>query len=96
MAKIKVTNTGRARRMLQYNLPHDKYCEEVGKCSCEEKKFRSLDLNPKTGEKLPRERVVKVCDVIYIPHKRSKLVHEAILKCPGVAKDIKKGWLKVG
>jgi len=96
MAKIKVTNTGRARKMLQYNLPHNIYCEVSGKCLCKEKKFIGWDLDPKTGEKLQRERVVKVHDVVYIPHKKSKVVDEAILKCPGVDKDIKKGWLKVG
>lgn len=79
-----VTLTGLARRKQQFQLPHNLYCEPTGYCHCQDVTVRTMEHNPRTGERLTRMVKNRVPGTITILWRRSVTVDDSVLLCPGV------------
>lgn len=75
---------GRERRPQIIQLPHQVYCEAAGECHCKDVEVRTVDHNPRTGERHTRRRTFKVPGTLVVRYKEAVEAHEAILACPGV------------
>lgn len=84
-----VTLEGMDRRRQSFTLPHDLFCEKSGDCRCETITVRTIEHNPRTGEKLPKIVERTIPGEVVIPFRSMVSIHDAVLGCPGVDAALK-------
>lgn len=91
----RVVIEGRARRFQTFNLPHEIYCEAMGKCFCTEGERVVSFKSPEDKQRHTKVEKVRHCSNFSVRFKERVSIAKAALLCPEVDAALRQKRLRL-
>lgn len=93
---VTIINKSRPPRAIVIPLPHEEYCEKLGKCECDSTEVTEPVRDPNTGEFKKRKYMKRITSSWRIGSRETKTGQpEALLMVEQIKKEIRNGSLKI-
>jgi hypothetical protein len=91
-----ITLENRGRQMQVFNLPHEPYCEESGRCDCAQEIVNTWVEDAATGERTLRSTVKRIpASLTLLAREKHPGLAEAVLEVPEIQRAIELGTVRV-